>query len=562
MIIMMRYTRYYTRYIAATGAAIALLAGASSCQDDYTQPELEVPEAVIKPNTTILELKKEFKEYQKSTGMKTCEVQPVKTADGATTRRVIHGFVVSSDATGNIYQSLVIQDETAAIQFSISRASLWTLYPLGQEIVVDVTGMTIGVYGNLIQIGDYYENNGEPQVGRMLYARFKNQSQLNGLPNDRFRYVSPDAVWPADGPYVVATSIEAVNDMIGNEEDVLRMQSQLVRLQNVHWQDAGKVTYAEYEESSRRYLLDNNNGSLMAYNSGYSTFYNSLLPEGIGAVEGILSYYGHDDSSDNPWQLLLRSRRDVQFGDVEGSRQKPYTVDQVIALDNCGLTAWAQGYIVGAFDFSGNPVFGVSDTQMDDNLLIAPEKDCRDIGQCVCVRLPAGPLRQYGALPDNPDVLGRLLSVTGAFSEYYGMHGILVATGAVSDFAIEGIDTGAGLGTGTADSPFTVEYVLKHYTEPESGVWMTGFIVGYYDGKEGACFSLPADGADYNGANVLVAADASCRDASQCVYMSVDRNKVGLKKNPGNLGKKINAQGSFDERFDMAAFIAGEAIVE
>lgn len=547
------------RYTAAAAVAAVLLAGFASCQDDYTAPELITPEATIKPNTTILDLKKEFKAYQSETGLSTWKIGTIETPDGAMTRRVIHGYVVSSDATGNIYQSLVIQDATAAIQFSISRASLWTIYPIGQEVVVDVTDMTIGVYGNLVQVGDYYENNGEPQVGRMLYAKFKNQSQLNGLPNDNFKYVAPDGEWPSDRPYVVATSIEEVNDMAGDEEETLRMQSQLVRFQNVHWQNAGKLTYAEYEESSRRYVLDSNNASLMVYNSGYSTFYNDTIPEGIGAVEGILSYYGHDGSSDNPWQLLLRSKQDVQFGDVEGTREKPFSVSQVIGLDNCGLDAWAQGYIVGAFDFNGSPVFGVSDTQMDDNVLIAADKNCTDPAQCVCVQLPAGPLRKFGSLPDNPDNLGRMLSVTGSFSEYYGICGIRISSATVAGFTIEGVDTGAGEGTGAADNPFTVEYVIEHFSEQVTGVWMTGYIVGYYDGKAGAVFSADTDGADYNGANVLVASDPECKDASLCVCMRVNRNTIGLKRNPGNLGKKLNAQGKFSEMFGMPGFDADNA---
>lgn len=544
------------KYISSL-LAVLVLSLATACQDSYDAPALKVPEATMVRNTSILDLKKEFQAYQAATGAATYTVPE---RDGA--RCIISGFVVSSDATGNIYQSLVIQDETAAIQFSISRASLWSLYPIGQKIVVDVTGMVVGVYGNLIQIGDYYENGGEPQVGRMLYAKFMNQSQLDGLPNDNFKYVASSGPWPEDRPYVVATSIAEVNDLAGNEEAVTRMQSQLVRFQNVHWQDAGKATYAVYEETSRRYILDGNNGSLLAYNSGYSTFYNDILPEGIGSVEGILSYYGYDGSADSPWQLLLRSTQDVQFGDVPGTRRNPFSVEQVIGLDDCGLSAWAEGYIVGAFDFAGNPVFGISDDLMDDNLLIASDASCKDIAGCVCVRLPGGALRQFANLPDNPQVLGHKLTVNGSFAPYYGMHGILAASGAKSEFSIEGIEIGNGEGTGTAEDPYTVEYVLGHYRDAEAGVWMTGFIVGFYDGTEGPVFGVPEDSANYNGANVLVAADPAVADPSKCVYVKCDRNKVGLKRNPGNLGKQIKAEGKFMEQNSMAGFDATSAIVE
>ena len=146
--------------ITAFLIATVMLSMAVSCQDNYDAPELEVPKAEMIPNTTILQLKKDFQEFQSSTGNATYTVPSKVNADnGIEEPCIIRGFVVSSDATGNIYQSLVIQDETAAIQFSISRASLWSLYPIGQEIVVNVTGMVVGVYGNLIQIVDYKENS-------------------------------------------------------------------------------------------------------------------------------------------------------------------------------------------------------------------------------------------------------------------------------------------------------------------------------------------------------------------------------------------------------------------
>lgn len=547
------------KYISLFVVAVALMAG-GGCQDSYDAPELQVPKATMQRNTKILDLKNEFKAYQAETGLSTYTV-PERSGE-ASSRCVISGYVVSSDATGNIYQSLVIQDETAAIQFSISRASLWSLYPIGQKVVVDVTGMVVGVYGNLIQIGDYYENGGEAQVGRMLYAKFRNQSQLDGLPNDSFKYVAFNSEWPADRPYIIAATIAEVNDMIGDDDAVCRMQSQLVRFQNVHWQDAGKATYAVYEETSRRYILDSANGSLMAYNSGYSTFYNDLLPEGVGSVEGILSYYGYDGSADSPWQLLLRSTQDVRFGDVPGTRRNPFSVEQVIGLDDCGLTAWAEGYIVGAFDFSGNPVFGVSDDLMDDNLLIAADKDCRDVLKCVCVQLPVGPMRQYANLPDNPDVLGRKLTVNGSFAPYYRMHGILVAAGAKSDFAIEGVDIGGGEGSGSADDPYSVAYVLQHYRDSESGVWISGYIVGFYDATAGVVFGAPGADANYNGANVVIAEDPEVKDPAKCVYVKCDRNAVGLKRNPGNLGKLLKAEGRMMEQNSMAAFDAASAFVE
>ena len=55
--------------------------------------------------------------------------------EASKTPYVIKGRVISSDASGNIYKSMYIQDATGAITLSINQASLCNFYPFGQEIV-------------------------------------------------------------------------------------------------------------------------------------------------------------------------------------------------------------------------------------------------------------------------------------------------------------------------------------------------------------------------------------------------------------------------------------------
>ena len=123
-----------------TGIALLLAASAllPSCQADMDDPGLEVPEATIEANISILELKQKFENqtvHFNADGTVT-DYSGKKVADG---HYVIKGRVVSSDASGNIYKSLVIQDETAALAFSINQGSLYNEYRLGQEMVVDLT---------------------------------------------------------------------------------------------------------------------------------------------------------------------------------------------------------------------------------------------------------------------------------------------------------------------------------------------------------------------------------------------------------------------------------------
>ena len=108
------------RYIISSGLLMsAVLFGSvlTSCQDSYDTPALEVPQATLTPNTTIAEFKEIFKNEL-----------PVKTPYKDEEKQVpyvIKGRVISSDASGNIYKSIVVQDETGALAFSVNQSYIY-----------------------------------------------------------------------------------------------------------------------------------------------------------------------------------------------------------------------------------------------------------------------------------------------------------------------------------------------------------------------------------------------------------------------------------------------------
>ena len=117
-----------------------------SCQDDVDAPGMQTPVATIQANTSIADLKAAYWDDEAN------YIDTIKlTADG--NHVVIAGRVISSDAAGNIYKSLVIQDGTGALALSINKNSLYNEYRVGQEVVIDVTDMYIGKYSGLQQLG-------------------------------------------------------------------------------------------------------------------------------------------------------------------------------------------------------------------------------------------------------------------------------------------------------------------------------------------------------------------------------------------------------------------------
>lgn len=524
---------------------VAATAGLVSCQADMDAPALDVPEATISANMTILELKSEFENKTEKIGIK-------ENGD----HYIIHGRVVSSDATGNIYKSLVIQDETAALVFSINQGSLYNEYRLGQEMVVDLTGLYIGYYRGLQQVGAPGEPyNGQPQLGFMAYDYWLDNAQRNGLPDPEYKTVHLGDAYPADEYYCIAFS----NFDELNNATLPELQSQLVEFRNVSFKiNEGEDTYAPYQESVNRTLVDANGKELTVRNSGYSNFYNQKLPEGRGIVSGILSYYG------DAWQLVLRGLNDVRIT-TKGEESDPFTVEDILGGEYEGITGWAKGYIVGSVkagvsEVKGNDdvVFG-KDALMDNNVLIAASADIKDVAKCAVVELPRGSmLRAMVNLIDNPDVLGQELMLNGTVGTFLGMNGMVGSRGSGKDFTLDGVAPGQGVeppapaGSGTEAAPYNVSYVMQT-TQDLENVWVEGYVAGYVvngdfsiDNVEFSANEVAGSTNYLNQTNIVLSAVESpacgVRNSVPVQLNIVSRSKLGLKDHPEVFGTKVKVR--------------------
>lgn len=527
------------------GAACAIGAGMlGGCQADMDCPGLEIPVATIEANTTILELKDAYSGTTAQIGLK---------PDGSNT--IIKGRVVSSDASGNIYKSLVIQDETAALSFSLNQGSMYNAWRLGQEVVVDMTGLWIGYYSGLQQIGAPDEPyKGEEQLGFMAYDYWLKHAQRNGLPTPEFKIVDLGTAAPADDWYCLR--VKSISDL--SSYPLTAMQSQLVELINVHFQEGGKAIFADYQENANRTLVDANGQTITVRNSGYSNFYNDTIPAGTGKVRGILGYY--QDS----WQLTLRDRNDVMISEY-GTEEKPYSVGQILSGDYSGLAGWAEGYIVGSVKagvtaVTGNEdiIFG-ADAEMDNNLVIAAAPTVKDWSECVVVELPQNSvMRYYGNLADNPDVYGKKMTVNATQGFYMGMAALVDCAGTRGSFTIEGKDIGNNTGdsprpsgNGTLENPYNIGYVLSGSGD-ESDVWVQGYVAGYVaqgDFAAGAYFGAEgvAGSSNFlNNSNVIlseVAPPASVASNSAPLQLSgAFKTQLGLNANPGIYGVRVKVK--------------------
>lgn len=421
-------------YIYTALLALAGSVSLSSCDDDFERPPMVVPTAKRHANTTIAELKTKF-----YTGESNYATLVEKRDDG--TDYIIKGRVISSDQAGNFFKQLVIEDETGAIQVNIDSYDLYKTYQYGQEIVIDVTGLYVGAYGKLMQIGSTPNNNYPGRIASDLAAK---QIEVNGL-------AEPEKI--VAGEYTIA----ALNDLISNQEEFLAKQCRLVSIKDVTFKDAGKATLADKDKNTSRTISDGT-GDMIVYTSGYSDFYDYYCPEGKGTIVGILSFFNRS------WQIrLIGVSEDENVADTmrgligyelskapgtggdtptptptpgdAGSKEKPYTVANVQA-GATGTGVWVKGYIVGWIDgktLADGAKFNADGVTVSSNVMLADAADAATTAKIIPVQLPSGEIRKAVNLQDNPANYKKEVLLKGNLVAYFGVPGLKEVSAAVID---------------------------------------------------------------------------------------------------------------------------------
>ena len=531
-------------YALAFAATIAAALGFSACQDHFDDPDLNsVPVATMKPNATIAEIKELM--WQDKDNY--CEQVPTR-EDGS--HYIISGRVVSSDYAGNCFKYIVLQDETGALTFSVNSYNLYLKYRRGQEVVVDLTGLHCGKYRGLFQVGFPSYNSSIPgyETSFMAPERFYNNSELNELP----KFDQIDTI-----------QVASFSELGVTPGELRRWQSQLVRFNNVTWVENSTLeTLSTYHSSGEtQQIRDSEGNTLDVRTSGYSNFWNTKLPTEACDVVAIVGYYMNLAGSGG-WQLTLidiNSILNVGHPSVpKGNRVNPYSVAEAAAYaaNGSNVSGWVEGYIVGTVGpevetiASDNDIEWTATPTLGNTLVIGQTADTKALAQSLVIALPQGSdLRTMGALRENPDNYGRHILIRGTFASVMGANGITNNSGSTSEFEIEGKEAPSPVeGDGSADTPYSCAQIIakapSSTTEAvESGVWVEGYIVGYYEN-----YDAHFEAATTQYANVLIADDATVAAKEQCVCIQLPassalRAAVNLVDNPGNIGKRLSVLG-------------------
>ena len=196
----------------------------SSCDDNFERPPMIYPTAEHDANTTVTDLKTKYwsmdRNYVQTVGSL---ADFTGNNDDQNKDVYISGRVVSESEPGNVYNSIVLQQpDGTALNVAVRTNKLEKSYPFGQEVIINVTGLKIGGYNGLMQLGAEDTYNGAPSMTFMESADFEKVAELNG---------QPDVA-------AVDTLVLTLDDIADKSQaNLIKYQSQLVRFDNLTFEE-------------------------------------------------------------------------------------------------------------------------------------------------------------------------------------------------------------------------------------------------------------------------------------------------------------------------------------
>ena len=231
----------------------------TACDRDYDMPPLNEPKFELPADAQTITIKQLREKYAAAT-----QNNPITIEDSL----YLRARVSADDRSGNIFKTVYLQDETGGISVLVDQSSIYSDYPAGQEVIVDLKGLCVSVYGDEQQLG-----HPAGYLYRTPYEQFKQHMFT------------------------------------------------IVRLIGVHFTDGGKANFAENSGYGTHDLVDKYGNSISVRTSNYADFAATKLPVGTGNVIGVLGRFR------GAWQLTIRSAEDI-YGFDGVAPGDPETPDQ------------------------------------------------------------------------------------------------------------------------------------------------------------------------------------------------------------------------------------------
>jgi hypothetical protein len=201
----------------------------------------------------------------------------------------LEGYIISSDEEGNFFNSLHFQDSPAnpkeGFQIDIDIRDSHLLYGVGNKIYIKLNGLYIGESKGVLKLGGAYTLFGNLTISRLPVLSVANH------------------VWIA-----CDEDVQIIPKPLGIEMLTDQLVNTLVEVENVEVADEELgLPFAEKQEMTKRILVNCTGDKLAMLNSGYSNFYEAMLPTMNGSMTGVLV------KENNEFQLIIRDSLDISF---------------------------------------------------------------------------------------------------------------------------------------------------------------------------------------------------------------------------------------------------------
>ena len=237
----------------------------------------------------------------------------------------IKAIVTSSDAQGNIYQELALQDATGAIIVSVAQGGLYGPLPVGTEILVSLKDLYVGNYGKQAQIGMPSKNDtGADVIGRISRATWDQHYKILSTGH----IVEPTLF--ATGTNPTTWNLDTDGGKLGIIRNVSFKSSNNSKATDTFADPnggAGSVSWTLNEQDGRKVIV---------YNSNFADFANAKVPTGKVDITGIIKRFN------NQWEIIIRSLDDIKAvekvdpfkglpGKGDGTQANPLDITRALA---------------------------------------------------------------------------------------------------------------------------------------------------------------------------------------------------------------------------------------
>ena len=261
-----------------TAIIMFLFIGISCVENtDFEVPDITITEPNITANTTLLKVKEALQQEYFSNS-KLVFTFP----ENENNPTYIEAFVVSSDATGNFYKKIIVQDKpenpTAGIEVLINKSGLSNLFSIGQKIYIKLNGLSISYDDGQSEVIPLNTAPGKYSLG-FLQGDRATEIPSTAIKNHFFRTATIATIIPQK------ISLDAITDATINI--FVQLENAQFEISQLNKSFAGEK-YDEYD--GFRYVFQCGLAQeLRLQTSTFSSFKSTIIPDGQGKIDFILT---------------------------------------------------------------------------------------------------------------------------------------------------------------------------------------------------------------------------------------------------------------------------------